>query len=98
MMSAREWSKEDIKNLLLVNDRAVMKAIITIYNLQTDSEQNSDETYDANGVGFNGVDAPFLSSLAKQILSKGYLTPKQMTYGRKKILKYANQLLNIANV
>ena len=94
----RTWSKEDIKNLLLVNDRAVMRAIIVIYNLQTETEQNSDETYDANGVGFNGVDAPFLSSLAKQILNKGYLTSKQMMYGRKKILKYANQLLNIANV
>jgi hypothetical protein len=93
----RDWSKEDIKNLLLSNDKAVMRGIVAIYNFQTECEQDSDETQDANGVGFNGVDAPFLSSLAKQILSKGHLSSKQMECGRKRIIKYAGQLLTIAN-
>ena len=93
----KSWSKEEIKNLLLVNDRAVMRAIVVIYNLQTAVEQSCNETHDANGVGFNGVDAPFLSSLAQQVLYKGYLTSKQIACGRKKILKYANQLVKIAN-
>lgn len=91
------WDKDSIRELLLTNDKAVMRGVLAIYNLQTESEQCCDETQVVNGVGFNGVDAPFLSNIAKWILDRGYLTEKQMVITRKKMLKYCGQLVMIAN-
>lgn len=91
------WSKEEIKNLLSTNDKAVCRAVVAIYNKQTDCEKDCAETTDANGVGFNGADANILSSFAEWILKRGYLTEKQMVIARKKMMKYAKQLTDIAN-
>ena len=96
-MTTKNWTIEEIRNLLEESDKAVARAILAIYGRQTASEQSTETTSESNGVGFNGVDAPFLSSLAKFYEEKGYLSPKQVSYGRKKIRKYANQLVNIAN-
>ena len=92
------WTKEEVKELLNSNNKAVMRGILAIYNRQTESEQYCDDTHEVNGVGFNGIDAPFLSNLAKWILDKGYLTDKQMVIARKKMLKYSQQLADIANI
>ena len=96
-MTTKNWTIEEIRNLLEESDKAVARAILAIYGRQTASEQSTETTSESNGVGFNGVDAPFLSSLAKFYEEKGYLSPKQVSYGRKKIRKYAGQLVNIAN-
>ena len=96
-MANKEWTKDSIKQLLMDSDKAVMRGIVAIYNRQTDLEQSCETTHDINGVGFNGPDAPFLSSLAKQILGKGYLTERQLEIARKKMLKYSKQLTEIAN-
>ena len=37
------------------------------------------------------------SRIAKFILNRGYLTDKQLEYGRRKIMKYAGQLAKVAN-
>ena len=96
-MTTKNWTIEEIRNLLEESDKAVARAILAIYGRQTASEQSTETTSESNGVGFNGVAAPFLSSLAKFYEEKGYLSPKQVSYGRKKIRKYAGQLVNIAN-
>lgn len=89
-------TKEQIQALLEESDRAVERAIVAIFNYQTYTEQQAEQTSENNGVGFNSVDAEFLSSLAKAV-NKGYrLTQKQMVYGRKKIKKYWKQLQLIA--
>ena len=96
-MTTKHWTVEEIRTLLEESDKAVARGILAIYGRQTLSEQSAEETTESNGVGFNGVDAPFLSSLAKFYEEKGFLSPQQVEYGRKKIRKYANQLVNIAN-
>ena len=96
-MDAKVWTTAEIKDMLLHNDKALCRGVVAIYNLQTESEQCCDETQESNGVGFNGVDAPFLSNIAKWVIDKGYLTEKQMTITRKKMLKYSAQLAMIAN-
>jgi hypothetical protein len=48
-------------------------------------------------VGFTGADGEFLTSLAKQLQKKGYLSPKQMTFVFKKMPKYWKQILNISD-
>lgn len=96
-MTTKHWTSEDIKALLIESDKAVARAILAIYGRQTADEQAVGETTQHNGVGFNGVDANFLSSLAKFYQSKGFLSAGQVKYGRKAIMKYAGQLVNIAN-
>ena len=91
------WKKEEIKEMLQTNDNAVIRGIVVIYSLQTEDEKKVGKTIEHNGVGFSGFDAEFMSSLAKFILKRGYLTDKQLEYGRRKIMKYAGQLTKVAN-
>jgi len=97
MTEAKIWTTEEIKALLAESDKAVARAILAIYNRQTEDEQAIKETSESNGVGYNGVDANFMSSLAQFYQAKGFLTTGQVKYGRKAIMKYAGQLTEIAN-
>lgn len=96
-MEAKRWNKENISELLQKSDKAVLRGLVVIYSLQTESEQECQETVFNNGVGFSGVDANFLSSLAQQFIKRGTLSEKQMVLLRKKMLRYAGQLAKVAN-
>ena len=98
MTEQKIWTIEEIRELLKESDNAVARAIVAIYNRQTEDEQITKETSVSNGVGFSGVDANFLSSLAQFYQAKGFLSVGQLKYGRKAIMKYAGQLTEIANV
>jgi len=91
------WTKELVRERLERNDKWVQAAVVSIFNGQTESEKAVGATHEDNGIGFNGVDAEFLSSLATQIIKRGFLTVGQLPYARKKILKYSKQLADIAN-
>jgi hypothetical protein len=91
------YTKEAIRTLLETNDRAVARGVVAIYRYQTEAEQATQTTRDANGVGFNGVDAEILSSFALWINGGRPLTPKMLALARKKMMKYAGQLARIAN-
>ena len=74
------------------------KALVKIFKEnQTAQEQSIDQTVEDNGIGFSGVDATFLSSLAKQFIEKGYLSPKQMLFVHAKIRKYASQVIKFSD-
>ena len=60
-------------------------------------ENRAGERADHNGIGFNGVDAPFLSSCAEGVKKHGKLTQNQATHVRKALKKYLGQLVEIAN-
>lgn len=98
-----KWTKELVREGLLAKDENVWKAIVTIYRKQTKAEQEHGDTIVRNGVGFNGRDARFMTSLAEQIIrnrNRGYrylLTERQTEIARKIIWKYAGQLAKIAN-
>ena len=94
---ARVWTVEEIKTLILTNDKMVAHSVVVLYERQTASEQAAQETHERNGVGFNGVDAAILSSFAEFYKSRGYLSVKQTAIARKKLGKYARQLVSIAN-
>lgn len=95
--SKRVWTEEEIKNLIQTNDKVLYAAFKKLYACQTDDEQNVGETRHVNGVGFNGVDAPILSSMAEFLIKTGFLTPKQKVVVRKKLVKYNKQLTKLAN-
>lgn len=91
------YTKNDITKMLETSDTAVQRALIAIWERQTASEKASQNTHINNSVGFNGFDAGILSSFAEQLQTKGWLSTKQMVITRKRIMKYAGQLADIAN-
>ena len=93
----RVWTQDEIKHLLEVNDKMVCRSLIKLYELQTESERDTGSTHVHNGVGFNGPDAPIMTSFAKFFKKTGFLTDKQMAICRKKLMKYSKQLVRLAN-
>ena len=93
----RVWTEEEIKHLIQVNDNVLYGALKTIYAEQTADEKASRQANHQNGVGFNGADAPILSSFAEFLNKTGFLTPKQKIIARKKLVKYNKQLTRLAN-
>lgn len=88
---------ETIKALLDSNDKAVMRALVVLYNRQTADEQQSHVTSHLNGRGFNGYDANFGTDLAKQVMAGRGLSVRQLAAARKMCKKYARQLVEEAN-
>lgn len=93
----RVWTQEEIKNLVQTNDKVLYGALKNLYAQQTADEQDSGETREHNGRGFNGVDAQFLTSVAQFLERTGFLTDKQKVVTRKKLVKYTKQLTMLAN-
>ena len=92
-----KWTKEAILDKLDNSEEMVKRSLLRLYAEQTIDEQAVGYTKESNGYGFNGVDAEFMSSVAKFLTEKGYLSPKQVSWTRKKMHKYAGQLANLAN-
>lgn len=100
---------ERMRFVLETNNDYLEKALLKIYKYQTDEEQRSKTTSLFNGVGFNSFDAEFLSSLAEFMLNREnlsepersiyrvrrHLTPKQLIFARKLMVKYAAQLIDM---
>ena len=93
----RVWTPEEIKTLVQTNDKVLYGALKKLYNCQTADEQSSEETTHANGVGFNAIDAPFLTSVSQFLIKNGFLTDKQKVIVRRKLVKYNKQLTALAN-
>ena len=94
-VSGKVWTKDSLKELLRTNDEAVIRGMKRIHEYQTSDEQVTEETKYRNDVGFSGCDAKLLSSFVEKHNKFGSLSDKQMFYARKKMVKYAGQLLLI---
>lgn len=93
-----ELTKEYIREQITTNDQWACHAIAALYRYQTADEQLDEATKHQNSVGFNGVDAPFLSSLARQLAEGRALSWKQLKVAKRLLGKYAGQLLKIAEM
>lgn len=100
-------AKEMVRHNLANSDRWLVRGLLAIYARQTADEKNSQHTKYDNDIGFNAVDAPLLSSFAKQVkkwentpeIARKYrspLSPKQLYRARVKMAKYSGQLVMIA--
>lgn len=96
-MEKKTWTEDEIKNLVQTNDTMLYHSLLKLYDCQTADEKASGETHVINGKGFNGVDAPILSSFCEFLNKTGFLTAKQKILARKKLVKYTKQLTVIAN-
>lgn len=96
-MAKRVWTVDEIASLVQNNDVVLYRALNKLFECQTEDEKAIGETHETNGVGFNGVDAPILTSFAEFYKQRGYLSDKQKAIARKKLVKYKKQLTNLAN-
>jgi hypothetical protein len=85
-----------IFQLLASNDRAVERAIVAIYNRQTEDEKSDSTTKVRNGMGFAGPDARIGTYYAKWILSGRTLTGKHLDKARQMSFHYIRQLVEVA--
>lgn len=97
MAKRRVWTEEEIRDYVQNNDKVLYGAIKKLYNEQTVDEKMAGETKHYNGVGFNGADSRFMSSLAEFLIRNGFLTDKQKYVARKRMVKYTKQLTKLAN-
>lgn len=84
---------QTLKTQIATRDNQAIKALITVFNNQTEEEQMTDNVEVYNNMGFTPFDAEFMSSLAKQYINKNYLSSKQLSYVKKIMPKYARQLI-----
>lgn len=94
-MAEKVWTKEEIHQLITTDARWTTRAICALYDYQTDDEVETRSTKHHNQVGFNGIDAGFLTDLALQAQSGRTLSEKQIRAAQRIIGKYAGQLLRI---
>lgn len=94
---SKVWTEDEIKTLVQTNDKVLYGALKKLYACQTDDEKTNGTTSHTNGQGFNGVDAPILTSFAKFLKECGRLSEKQKEICRRKLIKYNKQLTRLAN-
>lgn len=81
-----------IRAAITTERNRAIKALLRIYEYQTEDEKACGTVDNLNGVGFVGTDAELLTSFCKQYEIKKTLSDKQMAILFKKIGKYAGQL------
>lgn len=100
-MATKKITKSEIhqfvKGQLRTNEVWAKAALLRIFDYQTKDEKISEHTHENNNVGFTGCDAEILTSFAKQLIRKNWLSPKQMALVYKKMPKYHNQIVDISD-
>lgn len=89
--------KAYVRRKLSTSDEWAKKALLLIMSHQLPEEQRSDRTVFVNGKGFSGYDAPILTSLAKQLRDRQWLSIKQMALLKKTIVKYWQQVVDASD-
>lgn len=94
-LTQAQW-KDQLHDLLKHSDKAVERAIVVIYDGQSDDEKRKGRSLAYNNIGFNRVDTEPLSIMAEQLLSGRHLTSRQLNEARRKMPKYWRQLMNVS--
>jgi len=101
-------TRQSLQVMLDSNDpeyvkKVVGRALVAIFNNQTESEKASDQTVEENGIGFSGADARSGTLTAKTFLKRKTLEnwqvdrwTKRGKNGFSRLTKYARQLNSIA--
>lgn len=95
-LTTKKAKMEHIRAMVSTNAAWATRALVRIYDNQTESEKDTDSTHNLNGIGFSGADAEILSSFAKQVIAGRTLSTKQMAIVYKKMPRYARQLMEAA--
>jgi hypothetical protein len=89
--------KANILSLLERDDKAVARAVVRIYQRQTEDEQRVSETKHHNKIGFKANDAKYLSMVARYVIANGAITEAYHLQKTRELIKhYWRQLIDIA--
>lgn len=91
LRTLKEW-RVYIRRLLGERDDAVEAALVYLYSLQTEAEKLSGTSTVRNRRGLSAFDAPFVSRLAKKVISHERLSDAEMGRAAKTCGKYWRQL------
>lgn len=93
--SQKQWGAY-LKDLLKTNNKALLRAIVLIYDNQTPEEKDKGESIENNYIGFNKIDAKEMGDIAKKIKANKALTKVELAKSRNKMQKYWKQLMIIS--
>lgn len=91
------WEKAKIRNILIRSNEAVEKGIVAIFERQTADEQRAQTARYNNSIGFSAAHASRGSYYAKWVKGGRKLSGNHVLEGRKLILHYVRQLVEISN-
>lgn len=91
------YSNDQIKALIARSDRAVERALVAIYDRQTQDEKRVSDTRHFNKIGFSAAHAKKGSYYARWVNSGRNLTGYHLDRARSIAMHYARQLAEIAN-
>ena len=97
MTTQKTWNREEINEMLETNPRAVGRAMVALFNRQTEDEKRANDTKHSNGRGFAGYAARSGSYYAHWVLKGRTLTGRHLTKARKIALRHSRQLVEEAN-
>lgn len=89
-------TKDSIQALLMRNNEAVERAMIVIYDRQTQDEKATSDTRHTNQRGFSGAHAKMGSYYARWVLGGRRLTGRHLDKARAMSLHYWRQLIEEA--
>lgn len=90
----KQWEAY-LKALIKKNEGALLKAILIIYDNQTEAEKRAGESVENNGVGFNQFDAITMSEIAQKLKAGQRISPKEIAIARIVMPKYWKQLMRV---
>lgn len=97
MSSAKIWTRDEIDEILKANPRAVERAMVRLFELQTEVERETSATRIHNNVGFSSYAARRGSYYARWVTSGKQLTGKHFESALKIALRHSRQLVDLAN-
>lgn len=93
--SQKQWEAY-LKDLIKTNDNALLKAIVLVYDNQTDEEKSKGESIEDNCIGFSKIDAKEMGDIARKLKAGKTLTKGELAKSRNKMQKYWKQLMIIS--
>jgi hypothetical protein len=96
MRMKTKHTKESIQDLLAKSDAAVERAMVAIYDRQTQDEKATSDTRHTNQRGFSGAHASKGSYYARWVLGGRHLTGSHLAKARAMSMHYWRQLLEVA--
>jgi len=87
--------KEYIRHKLESHPHWARRALLALYDEQTDAEKEDPTVHESNGYGFSPQDQEFLTSLAQQALREQTFSMKQLGWLYTLLPKYSGQLVKL---
>ena len=87
------YTKETIQQNLQSNPMWIERALVVLFNRQTNDEQKTQDTREWNGMGFNKPDSRYLSYCSKWVIGGRHLNEKHLLKCGSKLPKYWKQIL-----